>query len=118
MMTRTASCRCGQLKAYTKHPSRPSIDEVIAVHVLTHEAMHMAGIVDEARAECAAVQRDAQTARLLGASPADATLLAGRYWRTVYPLMPDGYRTRIDARDCGPGGKLDEAGQDAPWAGN
>ena len=105
--------QCRDLAAYQRSDKHhPSGAQVVAVHVLTHEAMHMAGIVDEARAECAAVQRDARTARLLGASPADARVLAGRYWRTVYPLMPDGYRTR----DCGPGGPLDEAGQDAPWA--
>jgi hypothetical protein len=104
--------QCGDIAAYQRSDKHdPSRAQVVAVHVLTHEAMHMAGIIDEARAECAAVQRDAQTARLLGASRADAVVLAGRYWRTVYPLMPDGYRTR----DCGPGGPLDEARQDAPW---
>lgn len=104
--------QCRDLAAYLRSDKRdPSQGQVVAVHVLTHEAMHMAGIVDEARAECAAVQRDARTARLLGASPADARVLAGRYWRTVYPLMPEGYRTP----ECGPGGSLDEAGADAPW---
>ena len=90
----------------------PGRAQVVAVHVLTHEAMHMAGIVDEATAECAAVQRDALTARLLGASTADAHLLADRYWRTVYPSMPEGYRTP----ECGPGRSLDEDSADAPWA--
>ena len=105
--------QCRDLAAYQRSGKHdPSRAQVVAVHVLTHEAMHMAGIVDEARAECAAVQRDARTARLLGASVADARVLAGRYWRTLYPLMPDGYRTE----DCGPGGSLDEGGADAPWA--
>ena len=62
-------------------------------------------------AACAAVQRDAHTARLLGARPADAAALAGAYWRNVYPLMPDGYRSG----DCRPGGPLDEGLADAPW---
>jgi len=92
--------QCRDLAAYQRSGKHdPSRAQVVAVHVLTHEAMHMAGIVDEARAECAAVQRDAR-------------VLAGRYWRTLYPLMPDGYRTE----DCGPGGSLDEGGADAPWA--
>ena len=34
-----------------------------ALHVLTHEAMHLSGRLGEAGAECAAVQRDARTAR-------------------------------------------------------
>jgi hypothetical protein len=84
---------------------------VVAVHVLTHEAMHLAGVVDEAAAECAAVQRDAHTARLLGAAPADAAALATSYWQRVYPHMPDGYRSG----DCRPGGAMDEGRDDAPW---
>ncbi len=83
------------------------------MHVLTHEAMHMAGITDEARAECLAVQRDAKTARLLGASPQEAADLARRYWRTFYPRMRDEYVTP----ECRPGGQLDQASPDAPWLG-
>jgi hypothetical protein len=105
--------QCRDLAAYARSAKRdPPQTQVVAVHVLTHEAMHMAGIVDEAKAECAAVQRDALTARLLGASVADARLLAARYWRTVYPSMPEGYKTP----ECGPGRALDEGGADAPWA--
>jgi hypothetical protein len=105
--------QCRDLAAYSRSDKRdPSQAQVVAVHVLTHEAMHMAGIVDEAAAECAAVQRDALTARLLGASTADARLLAARYWRTVYPAMPPDYRSAA----CGPGRSLDERGADAPWA--
>jgi hypothetical protein len=84
---------------------RPSRDQVVAVHVLTHEAMHLSGRLNEAAAECAAVQRDARIARLLGA-PAE---LAAAYWRNLYPLMPDGYRSA----DCRLGGPLDEGLADA-----
>ena len=104
--------QCADLAHYlssTKH--EPTRDEVIAVHVLTHESMHMKGITSESQAECAAMQRDARTARLLGASDQDAALLASEYWRLVYPHMPDDYRTG----DCGPGGALDEGLADAPW---
>ena len=91
----------------------PSAAEVLAVHVLTHEAMHMSGETNEARAECLAVQHDARTARLLGAPPEAAAVLARRYWRTVYPQMPDAY---VSA-ECGPGGEMDVASLDAPWLG-
>jgi hypothetical protein len=73
---------------------------VIAVHV------------DESAAECAAVQRDARTARLLGAPGDQALALAVSNWRTVYPRMPDGYRSS----NCRPGGAMDEHLPDAPWA--
>ena len=104
--------QCRQLAAYLRSDRhRPGRDQVVAVHVLTHEAMHLAGRLDEAAAECAAVQRDAETARLLGSRPADAARLAATYWRDLYPLLPDGYRSP----ECRQGGALDEHLADAPW---
>ncbi len=104
--------QCADLASYLASPhGTPTPGQVIAVHVLTHEAMHMAGLTGEAQAECAAVQRDADTARRLGASPVEAQALAVEYWTTTYPRMPEDYRTA----DCAPGGPLDEGGPDAPW---
>lgn len=103
--------QCKLLKAYDKDPSNPSFDQVVAVHVLTHEAMHMRGEPSEARTECEAVQRDAFTAAALGATPEQAKALAVRYWTQVYPRMPDEYVTR----DCAPGGALDERLDTTPW---
>jgi hypothetical protein len=73
----------------------------------------MAGTTDEARAECEAMQRDADAAVLLGASPDQAWRLARSYWREIYPRMPEGYVTD----GCKPGGPLDEGLEAAPWAG-
>jgi hypothetical protein len=104
--------QCRHLAAYARSDKRrPSRDQVVAVHVLTHEAMHLSGRLGEAAAECAAVQRDAHTARLLGAGDAAAAELAATYWHGIYPLMPDGYRSP----DCRAGGALDERLADAPW---
>jgi hypothetical protein len=104
--------QCRHLAAYVRSDGhRPSRDQVVAVHVLTHEAMHLSGRLGESEAECAAVQRDARTARLLGAEPADAAGLAATYWRQVYPLMPDRYRSE----QCQASGSLDERLADAPW---
>jgi hypothetical protein len=104
--------QCRDLAAYLRSDRhRPTRQQVIAVHVLTHEAMHLSGRLGEAAAECAAVQRDAETARLLGSPPADAAALAAAYWRELYPLMPDAYRSS----DCRAGGALDEHLADAPW---
>jgi hypothetical protein len=89
----------------------PSRDEIIAVHVLSHEARHMAGEMGEARAECAAMQRDARAAQLLGADPAQARALATAYWQGVYPAMNDDYRTG----QCVAGGPLDEHLGAGPW---
>jgi len=96
------------LRSDRKHPSRA---QMIAVHVLTHETMHMAGATDEAVTECRAMQRDAVTARALGADASSAAALATRYWKQIYPSMPDAYRTA----GCRPGGELDEHLSDPPW---
>ena len=104
--------QCGYLRSYlARHGRHPSLDEIVAVHVLTHESMHMRGETDEAVTECEAVQRDDQTAQLLGATPLEARQLAVTYWRDVYPDMPSGYTTP----DCRPGGKLDEGIPTSPW---
>ncbi|MDQ1289643.1 MAG: hypothetical protein QG622_3209 [Actinomycetota bacterium] len=103
---------CESLRSWVgSDHTAPDRAEVIAVHVLTHESMHLAGIRDESVAECAAVQRDARTAVLLGADPARGRALATAYWTQVYPLMPTDYRSG----DCGPRLRLDEKLDDAPW---
>ncbi|MFZ0160445.1 MAG: hypothetical protein WAL50_15570 [Kineosporiaceae bacterium] len=92
--------------------SEATEDQMIAVHVLTHEAMHMRGITNEAEAECAALQRDRQTGLLLGANLNEAQALVRRYLLTVYPQMPDAYRSG----ECRPGGAMDEQLENSPWA--
>ena len=86
-------------------------EQVVAVHTLTHEAIHMSGVTSEAETECVAMQRDAEMARLLGAEPADAISLARYYWDNVYPRMPEPY----SSGDCRDGGALDRNLPDAPW---
>ena len=55
--------QCRDLAAYLRSDKRRPTRDQVAVHVLTHEAMHLSGRLGEAVAECAAVQRDAHTAR-------------------------------------------------------
>lgn len=102
---------CADLRSWLSSDKKiPRPDQVVAVHVLTHETMHMIGITNEAQAECAAMQRDARMAQALGATPAQAQVLARRYWVEVYPQMPEGY-----TGGCGPGGQWDEHLGVAPW---
>jgi hypothetical protein len=104
---------CAALDAYLgSGHAAPTDVEVQAVHVLSHESRHMAGVTDEALAECQAMQRDAMAARLLGASVAQARRVARYYWMVFYPRMPDDYR----ASACAPGAAWDEHLPDAPWA--
>lgn len=71
----------------------PTLDQVIAVHIVVHEAIHVAGERNEAITECTAIQRDAHAAELLGASPAHAQALAVTYYEQAYPLMHSDYRS-------------------------
>jgi len=104
--------QCRLIEEYRKgKQADPSLQHVMAVHVLTHEAMHMRGERDEAVTECQAVQRDVFTARALRATPEQAKRLAKTYWKVVYPRMPSGYVTS----ECHPGGPLDENLDSSPW---
>lgn len=106
--------QCSDLRGYLASDfDAPTHDHVVALHTLTHETVHMSGISNEAETECLAVQLDARMAGLLGADPEEAAAAAALYWSTVYPRMPDGYRSS----ECGPGGALDRGGDDAPWDG-
>jgi len=97
--------QCSALSGYLdRHGANPSPAQILAVHVLTHETMHMRGLRDESGAECAAVQRDAHMASLLGASGSDAQSLAAAYWKQNYPRLSDDYRSD----QCRPSGGLDE----------
>lgn len=105
--------QCSALSGYLgKHGANPSAAQILAVHVLTHETMHMRGLRAESLAECAAVQRDAEMARLLGASSAAARSLAAAYWGEDYPRLSDDYRSG----DCQATGVLDEHLSDG-WPG-
>jgi len=102
--------QCGDLSDYLRSDQeQPTSEQIVAVHVLTHEAIHMSGVRSEAETECLAMQRDAQMAELLGASP-EAARLSVTYWREVYPRMPDAYRSE----ECTSGGALDAGRPDAP----
>lgn len=103
---------CKALDGYLSNQASPTLDQVRAVHVLTHEAMHLAGEKNEAHAECRAMQRNARTAELLGATPEQGQALATSYWEHWYPQVTSTYR---DA-DCAPSGALDEGLPGAPWA--
>jgi hypothetical protein len=103
---------CNDLRDYLESDkSAPSLKQVIAVQVLTHESYHLAGIREEARTECSAVQRLDEVAVMLGATPDQARSLAERYYAEVYPRMPAAYVSS----DCADGGEWDVAPDDRTW---
>lgn len=104
--------QCRDLSSYLRSDRDDfSREHVVAIHTLTHEAIHMSGITNEAETECLALQRNAEMAQLLGATRDAAQRLAAHYWDVVYPRMPDPYRSD----ECRPGGALDRNLPDPPW---
>jgi hypothetical protein len=96
---------------YRSDHADPTIDEAIAVHVLTHEAMHVDGERNEAVAECRALQSDARTVVLLGGTAEQGDALAQRIATEVHPTMSDEYRSP----ECREGGTLDVTPEDGTW---
>jgi hypothetical protein len=83
--------------------TNPTEKQIIAVHVLTHESIHVAGEHNEATTECYAIQKDVATAMNLGATEEQAVLLANKYYGEVYPRLSEAYQSA----ECMPDGKLD-----------
>jgi hypothetical protein len=103
---------CNNLRDYLHgDKSTPPLEQVIAAQVLAHESYHLAGVRDEARTECSAVQRLDDVAMMLGATPEQARSLAKRYFAEVYPNMPSSYRSG----DCVDDGDWDAAPDDPEW---
>ena len=104
--------QCGDLSDYLKSDKEsPPRDQVVAVHILSHETVHMMGETNEAVTECLAMQRNSEMAQALGATPEQARALSAAYWSDVYPTMPNDYRSG----ECGPELSLDAGLADPPW---
>jgi len=71
------------------------------VAVLTHESVHMRGVMDEAATECQAVSRSASVAQALGASPQAAAFIADWQFSVADDQLPEQYQTTADCRRPG-----------------
>jgi hypothetical protein len=100
---------CPQLKAYVDDPERAGLEEIVAMHVFVHEAMHVRGESNEQRTDCMAIQRSYRAARLLGASERAAEAHGLAYYQGPYRA----HHYRSD--ECVPGGALDERLSDSSW---
>ncbi len=78
---------------------------VFAIQTLAHEAVHLAGVEDEAVAECYGVQYFAWVASRLGAPDALARQMAADYWSEYYVEKRPG--TPYFDAECRDGGVLD-----------
>lgn len=83
---------CTALRSWLESDkAAPSRDEVIAVHVVSHEAAHLTGEFNEAIAECLALKYDADVAVAMGATREQAEALAFTYRVEVYPTLRSEY---------------------------
>ena len=103
---------CNDLRDYLHgNKSSPTFDQVIAVNVLSHESHHLAGEINEARTECASIQRLTEVAGWLGATADQARGLAERYATEIYLRMPAAYRSAHCVMD----GEWDLTPADQQW---
>jgi hypothetical protein len=69
-----------------------------AVAVLTHEAVHLRGVIDEAATECQAIRRSDGVARALGATAQAAAFISDWQFSVAGDRLPDRYRSSADCR--------------------
>jgi hypothetical protein len=106
-----SSSTCSGVKDYLRDPAAAGLEQVTAVHIVTHEAEHLAGVRAEDVAECRAIQADAAVLVALGASAQEARAQARSYLAGVYPRLSGEY---VSA-DCVDGGRLDQSPGDGRW---
>ncbi|MBM4363741.1 MAG: hypothetical protein FJ104_13755, partial [Deltaproteobacteria bacterium] len=89
-------------------PSREYENVVLSLLTVSHEVMHLAGVYDEATAQCHGLQWVAFVARELGADAEDAQSLAAYLFREVYPRAKATPRmAEYYSDECRAGGSLD-----------
>jgi hypothetical protein len=103
---------CNDLRDYLHgDKTNPTLNQIVAVQVLTHESYHLSGISDEATTECTALQHVDEVAVWLGASAEEGRSLAERYYAEIYPRMPAAYQHS----ECVDNGRFDVAPNDPTW---
>ena len=83
-------------------------ETVFAISTVAHEAEHIGGVENEARAECFGLQQVPEAARALGLDRGGRNL-AWYAWR--FSQSPKGYRSK----ECRPGGELDRSPETRSW---
>ena len=96
---------CSTLDRFAEGNTGPADEREVAraLHVLAHESSHLAGVRDEAAADCFGLQRTAVAAEDLGADPAEAERLARIALAERALTAPTDYRSA----ECRDGGALD-----------
>ena len=104
---------CSELDRFAEGKTGSGEDDKVAraLHVLAHESSHLAGIRDEAAADCYGLQRTAFVAERLGADPEKAQRLARLALAERAITAPADYRSS----ECRDGGTLDLDPASSAW---
>jgi hypothetical protein len=104
---------CSTLDRFAEGKTKPKDEARVAraLHVLAHESSHLAGVRDEAEADCYGLQRTAVAAEGLGADPAEAERLARIALAERAITAPADYRSP----ECRNGGALDLDPRSSAW---
>jgi hypothetical protein len=94
-----------------RHCKREVVETARALSTLAHEAFHLAGIRDEAAAECYATQTVDFVTEKLGATAAQGKIVATWAARTSPRTHPEEYHSQ----ECRSGGALDLEPRTAAW---
>jgi hypothetical protein len=104
---------CSTLDRFAQGKTGPGDERKVAraLHVLAHESAHLAGVRDEAAADCYGLQRTAVVAEELGADSAEAERLARIALEERAITAPPDYRSS----ECRDGGALDLDPGSSSW---
>jgi hypothetical protein len=104
---------CSELERFAEGKTGVGEDVRVAraMHVLAHESSHLAGIRDEAEADCYGLQRTAFVAESLGADSSSAERLARIALAERAVTAPTDYRSS----ECHDGGALDLDPASSVW---
>jgi hypothetical protein len=86
----------------------------MALQVVSHEAYHLWGAQEEAKAECYGLQSIFYVATQLGASLEQGKQLGKLYWASLYRVHGAQW-PKYYSRDCRNGGRLDLRLRDSRW---
>lgn len=69
---------------------------IVAMSTIAHESMHLAGVLDEAQAECSSIAAGERTAQLTGLRPEQGRMIAYLHLTALNPNTPEQYSITRD----------------------
>jgi hypothetical protein len=108
---------CDDLREHLKQPDKATLKGIHSVHLFAHEAMHIRGEMNEAKADCQAVQRYERAAMLLGVPERLAKTHGMTNYNGMYKQRGaiGGMAGQYYSDECAPGKALDEGLPDSVW---